>query len=152
MIRMWEKNEKIKVGSGRVFVVLGAYLRVLTSINSCHFNAKFAWTSKLIVLVKVNFFGCSMQKRPLCSYQLFDFTFGHSQNFKEFFAYMWLEIGDSLHPPNTRWLLHPHLLSCSHLMNHTSILLIFHVTLIGQRSFWEDKTWHFLVHPFLQLL
>ena len=44
------------------------------------------------------------------------------------------------------------LLSCSCLINHTSIMPIFHVNLIAQRSFLRDKTRHFLVHHFLQLL
>ena len=36
------------------------------------------------------------------------------------------------------------LLSCSHLVDHTRIMLDFHVNLIGPRSFWRDKTWHLL--------
>ena len=44
------------------------------------------------------------------------------------------------------------LLSCSHLVTHTSILLIFKVNLIGQGSFLGAKTWHFLVHPIFQCL
>ena len=41
------------------------------------------------------------------------------------------------------------LLNGSHLVDHTSILLIFQVSLIGQRFFLggKKKTWHFLVHP-----
>lgn len=46
----------VKVGSGHVAVVLGAHLRVLTSINSSHFNAKFSRTSKMFILVEVTFF------------------------------------------------------------------------------------------------
>ena len=38
----------------------------------------------------------------------------------------------------------PQLLSCSHLVDHTSISLIFQVNLIGQTSFLGDKTWYFL--------
>ena len=44
------------------------------------------------------------------------------------------------------------MLSCSHLVDHTYILLISQVNLIGQRSFLENKTSHFFVHCFLQLL
>ena len=41
------------------------------------------------------------------------------------------------------------LLSCSHLVDHTSILFIFHVNLIGQRSFWGMKHGIFLCIPAL---
>ena len=44
------------------------------------------------------------------------------------------------------------LLSCSHLLDHISIPLIFHANLIGQRPFQGDKTMHFFVHHFLQVL
>ena len=38
---MWKKN--VKVGSGHVFVVLGAHVRVrLAPINGCHANVNFA--------------------------------------------------------------------------------------------------------------
>ena len=39
MSRLWEKN--VNVGSGHVFVVLGAHVRVLTPNNDCHSNANF---------------------------------------------------------------------------------------------------------------
>ena len=42
--------------------------------------------------------------------------------------------------------------SCSYLVDHISISLVFKVDLIGWRSSLEDKTWPFLVHPFLQLV
>ena len=45
-----------------------------------------------------------MQKWYLYSHRPFNLTFGHSQNFKEFFAYMWLEMWDNLHNSNARWL------------------------------------------------
>jgi len=32
----------VKMGSGHVFVVLGAHVRVFTPINGCHFDANFA--------------------------------------------------------------------------------------------------------------
>ena len=44
------------------------------------------------------------------------------------------------------------LLSRSHVGEHTSILLISPVNFIGHMSFLGDKAWHFLVHPFLQLV
>ena len=40
MIRMWDKN--VKVGSGHVFVVLGAHVRVFNPLNDYHSNAHFA--------------------------------------------------------------------------------------------------------------
>jgi hypothetical protein len=39
------------------------------------------------------------------------------------------------------------LLSCSHSMNNTSILLISKVNLVGQSSSLEDEIYHFLMHP-----
>ena len=39
------------------------------------------------------------------------------------------------------------LLSCSHPMNNTSILLYSKVNLVGQRSSLEDESCHFLMHP-----
>lgn len=41
VMRMWKKND-VKVGSDRVFVVLGVRVRVLTLINDCHSVANFA--------------------------------------------------------------------------------------------------------------
>ena len=41
-------------------VVSGSHVRVLIPINNCHFNANFAWTSKMFILVKI-FFGCSCE-------------------------------------------------------------------------------------------
>ena len=38
--------------------------------------------------------------------------------------------------------------SCSHLVDYKSLMLNFQVNLIGQRTFWGDKPWHFLVHRF----
>ena len=35
-------NKMVKVGSGHIMVVLGAHVRVLTSINGCRCNASFA--------------------------------------------------------------------------------------------------------------
>ena len=43
MIRAWGKMSKWEVVT--FLFVLGAHVRVVTSINSCHFNANFAWTS-----------------------------------------------------------------------------------------------------------
>ena len=42
--------------------------------------------------------------------------------------------------------------SCSHLVDHTSILLIFQVNFIGHRSFFRGKIWRFLMHTFLHFL
>ena len=53
MIRMCKKF--IKVGSGHVFVVLGALVTVLTPISGCHSNANFAWASMIFILVKVKY-------------------------------------------------------------------------------------------------
>jgi hypothetical protein len=44
------------LGSGHVFVVLGAHARVLTPINGCHFNVDFAWTSMMFILGKAFFY------------------------------------------------------------------------------------------------
>ena len=62
-----------------------------------------------------------------------------------------LQIWDNFYTPNARWLaycdLHilsvrsgrgAQLLSCSHLVDHTNIPLIFQMNCIGQRSFWGD--------------
>ena len=79
--------------------------------------------------------------------------FGHSLIFKEFLAYMCLEILDDLHTPNARWLAYCGLhflawefvkvVNCwvvPHLVDHTSILLFFQVNLVGQRFFfWWDN-------------
>ena len=40
--RNWNVEKFVKVRSGHDFVVLGAHMRVLTPINGCHSNAKFA--------------------------------------------------------------------------------------------------------------
>ena len=105
------------------------------------------------------------QNRPLCSHQPFNSTFKHSMIYRKFFAYTWFKISYALHTTNARWLsllcfAHfctrvyggAQLLACSHLVDHISISLVFYVNFIGQISFLGDKTWHFLVHPFLQLL
>ena len=62
--------------------------------------------------------------------------------------------------PSLLWLAHfgmrsctcAQLLSSSHLVDHTSIPLIFQVNLIGQRFVSGDKAWPFLMQHFLQLL
>ena len=45
-----------------------------------------------------------MWKWPLCSHRPFSLTFGHCQIFEEYFAYMWLEIWNSVHTRNAWWL------------------------------------------------
>ena len=50
MIRMWKQIGQ--VGIGHVFVVLGAHVRVFTSINGCHSKAKFAWNTNDVYLGK----------------------------------------------------------------------------------------------------
>ena len=52
---IWRRLEcqNVKVGSGHVFVVLGARVRVLTTINGCHSNANFPWTPMMLILGKV---------------------------------------------------------------------------------------------------
>ena len=103
-----------------------------------------------------NIFFIFMWKWRLCSHQLLNIRFGHSQNLNKFFAYMWLEIQDNLqHTPNARWLaycgLHilmrksmrdAQLLSCSHPVDHTSSPLIFQVHLIDQKSTLSGKKTH----------
>jgi hypothetical protein len=87
---------------------------------------------------------------PLCSHWLFNLTFGHSQIFKEMFAYTWLGIRDSLHTPNARWLTYYdlHILTWEivellyywvfPLVDHTSGPLVFKINLIGRSKafFW----------------
>ena len=103
--RWLECGENVKVGSGHAFVVLWAHVRVSTPLNGCHSAAHFAWTPMMIILIKVKYVLMFMWEWTLCSHHAIAFlTFGDSLVFREFFAYMWLEIGDDLHTPNARWL------------------------------------------------
>jgi hypothetical protein len=45
----------VKVGSGHVLVVSGARVRVLTLLNSYQFKTNLAWTSKMLILIKITF-------------------------------------------------------------------------------------------------
>jgi hypothetical protein len=92
------------VGNSHVFVVLGVRVRMLTPINVCHFNANFAWTSKIFILVKIIYFWMFMQKWSLCSHRSFGLTFWQNVIFKELFPYMWFKIWGTLHAPKARWL------------------------------------------------
>ena len=91
MIRTWKKN--VQVGIGHDFVVLGAHVKVFTPINGCHSKANFAWTTMMF-----------MSNFLLCSNQAFNIAFKHIMVSRELFAHVWLEIWDSLHTPNARWL------------------------------------------------
>ena len=93
----------VKVESGRVFVVLGAHVRVLTPINNHHFKTYFCMNIKDVFLGKSVFFLCSC-KKVLCVHINHSITYRHFQNFKKFFTYVWLEIWDNLHAPNAGWL------------------------------------------------
>lgn len=129
-------------------------------INGCHSNAtlqKHHWI--MSILVNVRFFLCSC-KNDLCvhiyclTYGLFNFwgilCIYLIRNTRQltcskckvasflWFAQFSMRIYGSVQ-----------LLSCSNLVDHTSIMLIFWMNLIGQRSFSKDLTWHFLIHPFL---
>jgi hypothetical protein len=88
MIRMWGKKSKWEVV---MFVVLGAHVRVLTLISSCHLNAKFAWTSIDVYFVKGDFyfiFLMLMQKMAFVLPLTFRLKIWHSLVFRKFFAYM----------------------------------------------------------------
>lgn len=99
MIRMWEKH--VKVRSGYVFVVLGAWHgRVLTPINGCQSNTNYAWFVNDVCFGKRGLFLDGYVKQPLCSHQ----PIGHSPICEESFAYGWLEIWGNLHAPVARWL------------------------------------------------
>ena len=74
------------MGSDHVFVVLGVGVRVLTPINSCHFNANFCMTIKDVCFGKSEMFFVVRVEWHLCSHQLFTLTFGHSPGSKELFA------------------------------------------------------------------
>ena len=50
----------------KITIVLGAHVRVLPPINSCHFNANFS-TSKMFILVKVKLIQCSW-RNGLCAH------------------------------------------------------------------------------------
>ena len=92
-------EKHVNVGSDHAFVVLGVHVRVLTLIKGCHSNASFACTSMMFTLVI--FFNVHV-KTALYSHQPFSLTSGHSLIFKEFIAYMRLELWDNLHHPNAR--------------------------------------------------
>ena len=95
-------------------------------------------------------------KNGLCASNYSIQHLNHSLIFKEVFAYLWLKIWNILHTSYARWIayygLHilawefvdAQLLSCSHPMEHTRIMLDFHVNLIGAMSFWRDRIWHLL--------
>ena len=103
---------------------------------------------------------CSRKNGLYVHMELFNLSFGTSLIFDGFFAYGWVEIWVGLHIPKCKvasflWFAHfgmricggAQLLSCSHWVDHTSILLIFHVKLIGERSFWGIKYDIFLCIP-----
>ena len=95
--RRLEHIKTCQSGSGSVLVVLGARVSVLTPINSCHFNANSAWTSKMFVLVKVKW------ERLTSTIQFNMWTLSKIwRNFSRILC--GLEIWDSLHTPNARWL------------------------------------------------
>ena len=54
--RWLEFVDNVKVGSDHVFVVLGVQVSGLTPIKACHFNANFAWASKMFILVQSGIF------------------------------------------------------------------------------------------------
>jgi hypothetical protein len=153
MIRMCKRS--VKVGSGHVFVVLGAHVRVFIPINVCHFTTNFAWTSKMFMLVKVkhwcyvkmafvltsivqlNVLTLSDFKAILCICMVKNmgqFTYSKSKVASLLCStYFGMRIGGGAQ-----------LLSRSQLVDHTSIpLIFFQVNLIDQRSYFEgDKTRH----------
>ena len=136
-----------------MFVVgWGAHVRILTPINDCRSNAKFAWTLMMFILVKMKMLF------DVHVYTTFVLTLSVLLNFWTLYGIVRIlciyvvraitELWDSLHTPNARWLafwnLHVfdmrifgvvQVLSCSHLVDHISIQLIFKVNLINQRSF-----------------
>ena len=130
-------------------VVLGDRVRILTPINVCHFNAYFAWTTKMLFLVRVDFL-CSCRDGLLCSQQPFNLIYELSR-----ILYIVRNMGQFTYSKcklaNLLWFAHlcinicggAQLLSCSHPMYHPSIMLIFQVNLIGQESLLGDKTKHF---------
>ena len=81
------------MASGHVFVVLGAHVRVMTPINICHF--KFG---------RIELFFDVHVRMVFVLTTTVEFNIGHSQILKNCFAYMLLEIWDSLHIPHARWL------------------------------------------------
>ena len=72
-------------------------------INGCQYNAHFAWTSMMFMLVEWIFFECSC-KWPLCSHQPLSLKSRLSLILGEFFAYTWLWMWDNLHTLNARLL------------------------------------------------
>ena len=55
----WNMQENVKMGCDHVFVVLRTHLKVSTPMNGCHYNAYFAWTRMVLILIKVQQFWCS---------------------------------------------------------------------------------------------
>ena len=149
-------KKSVKKDGGLFFVVLGAHLRVLTTINVCHFNANFAWTLKLFISVKVEHFYVHVNMAFVLTLTI-QFNIWTKSDFS---GILWIYVVGNLRQftyseckvAYLLWFSHfgiriggvAHLLSCSHLVDYTSIPLIFHVNLIGQWYFWRDKTWHFL--------
>ena len=149
--RWLECVKNVKVGSGHVCVVLGAHVRAVTQINGCSLMQtlhKHHWCLFWFIIYLL--FWC------LCKSGFFYHTdhsilyFDTLQCFRGFFAFMWLEIWDNMHPPNARYLTYCNLhilawevMKVSNCWVVFSIAFIFLVNLIGQRTFSRDKTSHF---------
>ena len=128
------------------------------SCEGVHPNANFSININDVHCGKSEriFYVCG--KRPLCSHQSLNSTFECFLIFRECYACMWLKIWDNLHTLDARWaslLWFAHftmricggmqLPSCSYLVDHISIPLIFQMNLIGNDPFWEDETWFFTI-------
>lgn len=95
----------VKVESGHVLVVLGAPMRVLTTINNCHFNGKLCLNIKDVYFGKSeNGFDVLCRNNICVHINHSIYYFRHSHIFKESCAYVWLENGTIYKLPNARWL------------------------------------------------
>ena len=150
MIRVWEK----KLPNWELVMFLSCWeLMWWCSLQSMVATPKqtLHGTPMMFIWVKSKRYLMFTSNFLLCLHQSFNITFKHFMISRELFAYMWLEIWDSLRTPNARWLAYSglhisawefcrggQLLSCSHQVDHTSIPLIPQVNLIDQRSFFGE--------------
>ena len=124
-------------------------VRIMVPINVCHLNANFCmnvYFNKSEIFVDVHVTIASVLTSNVL-FKKFDIMI-----LRNFLHTCLLQIWDNFYTPNARWLaycdLHilsvrsgrgAQLLSCSHLVDHTNIPLIFQMNCIGQRSFGGDK-------------